>query len=242
MKTALVTGGSGDIGSAICRRLAAGGCAVAIGYNASKDAAEALCKELRDSGAAACAVRIDLCSTESIDAAVSEIKTQLSAPEVLVNCAGTAHIGLFTDMTDTELTALMQTDPTGHMLLTKRIVPDMVRRGKGRIINISSVWGLCGASCEAAYSAAKAGLIGFTKALGKELAPSGITVNCIAAGLIDTKMNASLTAEEIEEVIAEIPAGRAGTPEDIAALCSFLASDDAAYITAQTIAADGGWT
>lgn len=241
MKTAFVTGGSGGIGSAVCRRLAAEGFAVTIGYNSSREEAERLCMELREQGASALAVRADMKDGSTLDEALRVTGEQLSAPAVLVNCAGQAHIGLFSDMTDGELSGLMQTDLIGAMLLTKRAVPEMVRRGFGRIINISSVWGLCGASCETAYSAAKAGLIGFTKALGKELAPSGVTVNCIAAGLIDTKMNSTLSPQELADVTAEIPMGRAGRPEEIAALCAFLASDEAAYITAQVIAADGGW-
>lgn len=241
MKTALVTGGSGGIGSAICRRLAAEGFAVAIGYNNSREAAEELCLELRQSGATALAVRLDMKDPSTLSAGLEKVSAELSPPQVLVNCAGAAHIGLFTDMTDEEVEGLVTTDLTGALLLTKRAVPEMVRRGRGRVINISSVWGLRGASCEVVYSAAKAGLIGFTKALGKELAPSGITVNCIAAGLIDTKMNSTLTPADLAALTEEIPAGRPGRPEEVAALCAFLAGEEAAYINAQVISLDGAW-
>lgn len=241
MKTALITGGSGGIGSAICRRLAEEGFSIAVGYNTNKAAAEALCLELREGGCSALAVRLDMGDAASLTDGLALVCEELSPPQVLVNCAGAAHIGLFTDMTDEQVSELIATDLTGAMLLTKRVVPEMVRRGFGRVINISSVWGLCGASCEVVYSAAKAGLIGFTKALGKELAPSGITVNCIAAGLIDTKMNAALTVEELADIVNDIPAGRAGRPEEIAELCAFLAGGKAAYINAQTIALDGAW-
>lgn len=241
MRTAFVTGGSGGIGSAVCRRLAREGCAAAIGYDRGRDAALALCGELRDAGFTAAAVHIDLADPASVEAAYKEVCEVLSPPEVLVNNGGAAHIGLFTDMTDAEIIRLVNTDLTGAMLLTKYAAAEMVRRGRGRIVNISSVWGMAGASCETAYSAAKAGLIGFTKALGKELAPSGITVNCIAPGMIATRMNDTLTDEEKAAVIAEIPAGRAGTPEEVAALAAFLCSEDAGYITAQVIGCDGGW-
>ena len=241
MRTAFVTGGSGAIGGAICRRLAEAGHSAAIGYNSNREAAEDLCAKLRENGAAAMTVRIDLSDPASVEKAYTEVCEGLAPPEVLVNNAGRAHIGLFTDMTDSEITSLINTDLTGALLLSKRAAADMVRRHNGRIINISSVWGIAGASCEAVYSAAKAGLIGFTKALGKELAPSGITVNCIAAGLIDTPMNASLSPEELSAVTEGIPAGRAGRPEEIAALAAFLCSDEASYINAQVITCDGGW-
>ena len=127
------------------------------------------------------------------------------------------------------------------MLLSRIASADMVRRHKGRIVNIASVWGEVGASCETVYSAAKAGMIGFTKALGKELAPSGITVNCISPGLIDTKMNSLLTDEDIQELLDDIPAGRMGSPEEVAALAAFLCSENASYITSQVIRIDGGW-
>ena len=241
MKTAFVTGGSGGIGSAVCRRLAKDGCAVAVGYCSRRQAAEKLAADLAELGVPAFAVSIDLSDPQSVARAYDLVCGQLSPPEILVNNGGKAHIGLFTDMSDSDIISLLNTDLTGAVLLSRRAAADMVRRHSGRIINISSVWGTVGASCETVYSAAKAGLIGFTKALGKELAPSGITVNSIAAGLIDTPMNAALSPEELSALTESIPAGRPGTPDEVAVLAAFLCSEDAAYINAQVITCDGGW-
>ncbi|MBR6102067.1 MAG: SDR family oxidoreductase [Ruminococcus sp.] len=241
MRTALVTGGSGDIGAAVCRRLASEGFAVAIGYNKNEASASSLCAELRERGCTAMIVRLDLSDPASAEEGYGRVKSELGAPEVLVNNGGRAHIGLFTDMTDSEIDDLIRTDLTGAMQLSRRAAADMVKRGSGRIVSITSVWGEAGASCETVYSAAKAGLIGFTRALGKELAPGGITVNCISAGMIDTKMNAALSDEDKAAIVDDIPMGRMGTPDEIASLVSFLCSEGAAYITAQCIRVDGGW-
>ncbi|MBR6044913.1 MAG: 3-oxoacyl-ACP reductase FabG [Ruminococcus sp.] len=241
MKIAFVTGGSGGIGSAVCLKLASDGFAVAVGYNKDAASAEALCKELSAQGHVAMPVHIDLSDPGSVREAYDSVVSGLGYPEVLVNNGGAAHIGLFSDMSFEDITCLLDTDLTGAVLLTRLAVPEMTRRHRGRIVNVSSVWGETGASCETVYSAAKAGLIGFTRALGKELAPSGITVNCVSAGAVDTKMNACLSPDELEELVSQIPAGRLGEPREIAALVSFLCSDDAAYITAQVIRADGGW-
>lgn len=242
MRSAIVTGGSGDIGRAVCLRLAEEGYAVCVGYCSDRASAEAVCDRIRALNGTAMPLAIDLSDASSVDAAYRSAAAELGVPEVLVNCGGAAHIGLFTDMTDDRLTDLIAADLIGAMLLTKRAAADMVRLHRGRIVNIASVWGEVGASCEVAYSAAKAGMIGFTKALGRELAPSGITVNCIAPGLIDTKMNAALTEDDISALTAEIPSGRMGTPDEVAALAEFLCSEAASYITAQVIRIDGGWT
>lgn len=241
MRSAVVTGASGDIGRAISLRLADEGFAVAVCFRRDKASAENVCSEIAVKGGTALAVQLDLSDSESVAEAYGRAVSQLGVPEVLINNGGTAHIGLFTDMQPEEIVKLINTDLTGAMLMSRLAARDMVRRHRGRIVSISSVWGEVGASCEAAYSAAKAGLIGFTKALGKELAPSGITVNCIAPGLIDTKMNGSLSDEDKRELIGEIPAGRMGTPEEVAALAAFLCSEEASYITGQVIRTDGGW-
>lgn len=172
---------------------------------------------------------------------VHEISAALAHPEVLVNCAAVSQIGLFTDLSDEELIQIVNVDLMGAMLAAKAALPEMIRRRKGKIINISSVWGEVGASCETAYSAAKAGLIGFTKALAKEAAPSGINVNCISAGMIDTKMNSSLSESEISDIVMQIPAGRMGTPVEVANAVKFLISDKSSYINGQTIRLDGAW-
>lgn len=241
MKNAFITGGSGGIGSAVCRKLAADGYALAVGYRSNKSAAEKICSEIRSCGGVALPVHIELTDKASVKAAYELAVSELGVPKVLVNNAGTAHIGMYTDMTEDEICGIINTDLTGAMLLTRYAAADMVKRQEGRIVNISSVWGEVGASCETAYSAAKAGLIGFTKALGKELAPSGITVNCICAGMIDTDMNRIIPEEDRKAIVDDIPAGRMGTPEEIAALVSFLCSGSAGYITAQTVRCDGGW-
>jgi len=237
----VVTGGSGDIGRAICLRLAAEGYAVAVCFRRDRESAENVCSEIAAKGGTALAVQLDLSDSGSVAEAYGRAVSQLGVPEVLINNGGTAHIGLFTDMQPEEIVKLINTDLTGAMLMSRLAAQDMVRRHRGRIVSISSVWGEVGASCEVAYSAAKAGLIGFTKALGKELAPSGITVNCIAPGLIDTKMNGSLSDEDKRELTGEIPAGRMGTPEEVAAVAAFLCSEGASYITGQVIRTDGGW-
>lgn len=217
------------------------GYAVAVGYCNNREKAEVLCFELRGRDFTAMAVRTDLADAASVAEAYEAVKSELGAPEVLINNGGKAHIGLFADMDDAEIISLINTDLTGALLLSKRAAKEMAAAHFGRIINISSVWGEVGASCEAAYSAAKAGLIGFTKALGKELAPSGVTVNCICAGMTDTEMNSCLSEADKAAITAEIPAGRICSPDEIAALAGFLCSPEASYITAQSIRIDGGW-
>ncbi|MBR1863400.1 MAG: 3-oxoacyl-ACP reductase FabG [Ruminococcus sp.] len=240
-KAAIVTGGSGGIGSGICRRLARDGRPVAVCYNNSRDIAERSAQELRREGLSAAAIHLDLRDIQSIRECLCETEQKLGQADLLVNNAGTAEIGLFTDLTDERLTEIMETDLLGAMKMTREFIPRLISRHSGCIINISSVWGESGASCEVAYSAAKAGLIGFTKALAKELGPSGIRVNCISCGLIDTKMNSSLTDEDIKAIVDDIPAGRIGTPEDVAAAAAFLSSEEASYISGQVLRVDGCW-
>lgn len=240
-KAAIVTGGSGGIGGAVCHRLAEAGWLTAICYNSSGEAAQVLADELKAQGFTAEAFRCDIGDPLSIAQCVKEVGEKFGGIGLLVNNAGSAEIGLFTDLSDDRLTELMNVNLLGHMRLTKAVLPQMISRHEGCIINISSVWGECGASCEVAYSAAKAGLIGFTKALAKECAPSGVRVNCVSCGLIDTKMNSELSPEDIQTVIDEIPIGRIGTPNDAASAVAFLASDESSYITGQVIRVDGGW-
>lgn len=240
-KAAIVTGGSGGIGGAVCRRLAEAGWLIAICYNKNGEAARALAKELKSRGLTAEAVHCDIGDAESISRCVAEVGEKLGEIGLLVNNAGAANIGLFTDLSDEDMTELMNVNLLGHMRLTKAVLPQMISRHEGCIINISSVWGECGASCEVAYSAAKSGLIGFTRALAKECAPSGVRVNCVSCGLIDTKMNGELSTDELQAVINEIPMGRMGTPDDAASAVVFLAGDDSSYITGQVLRVDGGW-
>lgn len=236
-----VTGGSGGIGSEICNEFARIGYPVAVGYNKNKIAAETIAKKINGANGCAMAVHCDISLPESIEKAVGEISSQFGAVEILVNNAGCANINLFTDLTDNEIMSLINVNLVGAMLCSKAVLPEMIRRKQGVIINITSVWGEVGASCEVTYSAAKAGLIGFTKALAKEVAPSGIRVNAVSAGIIDTPMNSQISQDDMKAIIDEIPTGRIGTPSDIAKCVRFLASDYSSYLCGQILRADGGW-
>lgn len=240
-KTAIITGGSGGIGSAICRVLAAEGWRTVVCYNHGEAQAKALAAELCAGGHTAQAFFMDISSKVSIEGGLAKIKTILGEPELLVNNAGIADIGLFTDMTDERLCEMLNVNLLGTMRLSKAVLPEMIRAHRGNIVNISSVWGEVGASCEVAYSAAKAGLIGFTKALAREVAVSGVKVNCISCGMIDTKMNGELSPEDVQAVVDEISVGRIGTPKDVANAVKFLASDQSDYIHGQVIRVDGAW-
>lgn len=240
-KVAFITGAGGGIGSACARQLAKDGYAVALGFSSSRAAAENLSAELRSQGSESIAVQCDITDSGSIASAVSLIEKELGTISVLVNNAGIANISLFTDNSYDDLRRMLDTDLLGAMELSRQVLPAMIRQKCGNIINISSVWGEKGASCEVAYCAAKAGLIGFTKALAREEAPSGIRVNCISCGYIDTKMNAELSDDDKQAVLDEIPACRFGTPADVANTVSFLASERSDYITGQVIRVDGCW-
>ena len=240
-KVAFITGASGGIGSACARQLAKDGYAVALGFSSNESSANALSAELKSQGFEALAVQCDITDSGSITSSVSLIEKDLGAVSLLVNNAGIANISLFTDNSYDDLRKMLDTDLLGAMELSRQVLPAMISAKCGNIINISSVWGEKGASCEVAYCAAKAGLIGFTKALAREEAPSGIRVNCISCGYIDTKMNAELSDDDKQAVLDEIPACRFGTPQDVADTVSFLASDKSSYITGQVIRVDGCW-
>lgn len=240
-KVAFITGASGGIGSACARQLAKDGYAVALGFSSNESAANTLSAELKSQGFEALAVQCDITDSGSIASAVSLIEKDLGAVSLLVNNAGIANISLFTDNSYDDLRRMLDTDLLGAMELSRQVLPAMISAKGGNIINISSVWGEKGASCEVAYCAAKAGLIGFTKALAREEAPSGIRVNCISCGYIDTKMNAELSDDDKQAVLDEIPTCRFGTPQDVADTVSFLASDKSSYITGQVIRVDGCW-
>ena len=229
---ALVTGGAGGIGSAICRSLAGEGYTVAVGYYRSKERAEALAAELGGFALYADVSKPE--EAEALFAAAGEV-------EVFVNNAGVAHYGLITDLSYADWRALMAVNLDGAFNCCRAAVPGMVRRKRGSIVIISSMWGQVGASCEAAYSASKAGLIGLTKALAKELAPSGIRVNCIAPGVVLTPMLKDFSPEDLENLRQETPLEMLGEPEDVAALAAYLASDKARFMTGQVIGLNGGF-
>jgi 3-oxoacyl-[acyl-carrier protein] reductase len=231
-KTALVTGGSRGIGAACARALGSGGRRVFVQYLKSEAAAREVAAEI-----GGVAVRADVA-----DGAQVKAMFEAAGPvDILVCNAGVSLMKLFTDTTEEEWRSVIGTNLGGVLHCCRAAIPHMVRQKYGRIIIVSSVWGVTGASCEAVYSASKAALIGLTKSLAKELGPSGITVNCVAPGVIETDMNAGLTPEVREELTSCTPMGCIGTPEDVAALVRFLASDEARFITGQVIGVDGGF-
>lgn len=231
MKKALVTGGCGGIGEAVCKKLANDGYTVYVNYAHSKDKAEKIASEIGGK-----AVFFDVSDSTSVRSALKDI----GFIGLLVNNAGISEIDLFTSISDEKADDILNINLKGAMNCARALLPEMIKAKSGNIINISSMWGQCGASCEVDYSASKAGLIGFTKALAKEVAPSGIRVNCIAPGFIMTEMNKRFTVEELEMIREDIPLGIFGTPDHVAEAVSFMASDRSEYITGQILAVNGG--
>ena len=231
-KIALVTGGSGGIGSAVCRSLAAEGYNVGVGYFRNRAGAEALAREIGGFPAYA-----DVSRPEEVAAMFAEA----GEVETLVLSAGIAHYGLITDLTYDDWRELMAVNLDGAFLCCRAAAEGMVRRKRGNIILISSMWGQVGASCEAAYSASKSGLIGLTKALAKELAPSGIRVNCVAPGVVLTPMLKDFSEEDLENLRLETPLEMLGEPEDVAELVAYLASEKSRFMTGQVIGLNGGF-
>lgn len=236
MFTALITGGSRGIGAATVRAFVNAGYRVAFFYLSSEAAAQALAAET-----GACAIRCDVRDPASVASACAEAKRLLSHIDVLVNNAGVAQQKLFTDITDGDWRAMIDTHLTGAFSVSRAVLPDMISRRYGRIINVGSIWGQVGASCETHYSAAKAGLIGLTKALAKEVAPSGVTVNCICPGVIETDMLSSFTQDDLAALADETPVGRLGTPEDVAHSILWLADPKSSFITGQIVGVNGGF-
>jgi len=239
-KTAIITGGAGGIGSAITGKLCKMGCSAAIIYNSSEEKALALSSELISMGYDAFPLKADVSDPDEAREAVKRVVKLNGRIDVLVNNAGISLYKLLQDTGDDEWNRVIGTNLTGAFNFCREVLPFMIKRQYGRIINISSMWGQTGAAMETAYSASKAGLIGLTKALAKEVAPSGITVNCIAPGAVDTEMMSSFSDEEIKALCDEIPEGRLCTPEEIAETAAFLISDNSAYITGQVIGVNGG--
>ncbi len=238
--TVVVTGGSRGIGKSVTEAFAAAGYRVALIYASRRKEAEKTAESLRERGTDAVAYLCDVSDAGQVRRVSDEITQRFGRIDVLVNNAGIAQIKLFTDTDENDWNRIMGVNAGGIYNMCRAIVPQMISRKNGRIINMSSMWGISGASCEVIYSASKAAVIGFTKALAKELGPSGITVNCIAPGVIDTEMNAELDDETRKELTDEIPLERFGSPEDVAGAVLFLASDQASYITGQVLGVDGG--
>ena len=237
MKYAIVTGGSRGIGAEICRKLSENGYYVYINYNNSAEKAEALAAEIGGK-----AVKFDVSDTQSVKIAMTSILSECKHIDLLVNNAGVSEIELFNFIEQENADRILNINLRGTLSCSRAVISSMVNHKSGCIINISSMWGICGASCEVPYSASKSALHGFTKALAKELAPSGITVDCICPGLIDTAMNAHLSEEDLADFIQEIPVMRIGKPEEVAHTVAFLADEMSGYITSQIIAVDGGMT
>lgn len=241
MKTVLITGAGGGIGEGLAVAFSEAGYRVCLHYNKSEDSARSLKERLIAKGTDCEIFRADLTKTDEIEAMFARVKAFCGGVDVLVNNAGVSYIGLLTDTSAERIDEILSVNTRAPILCCKYGTEKMIHNKWGRIINISSMWGISGASCETVYSASKAAVVGFTKALAKELAPSGITVNCVAPGLIDTKMNKTLSNEERQALIDETPVGRIGTPDDVANAVLFFASDKSGFITGQTLVTDGGF-
>ena len=236
MKTVLITGGSRGIGRETVRTFSKNGYNVAFTYKSSREEADALARET-----GALAIMADSSNEADVISAVNKTINAYGRIDCLVNNAAISSFSLFTDITLEDWNNMLGVNLTGAFLYSKYVIPDMLKRKAGRIINISSMWGLVGSSCEVHYSTAKAGLIGMTKALAKELGPSGITVNAVAPGVINTDMNAALSVEDREALINDTPLMRIGEPSDIAEAILFLADDKASFITGEVINISGGY-
>ena len=240
-KTVIVTGSSKGIGAAAAIRFAQKGYNVVINYNESYESANILCRSLISNGYSVITQKANVANKLEVDLMIKETLYKFGRIDVMVNNAGIAYQGMITDTDEIDFDKIIDVDLKGVFNCCKAVTPVMVNQKYGRIINISSMWGQVGASCEVAYSAAKAGVIGLTKALAKELAPSGITVNAIAPGIIETNMNSNLSVDELNEFVKEIPISRMGSADEIAAAIYFLSSDDAEYITGQVLGINGGY-
>ncbi|MBR3919968.1 MAG: 3-oxoacyl-ACP reductase FabG [Clostridia bacterium] len=242
MPIVLITGGAGGIGRELSVCFARHGYDVAIQYNTGKERAESLTTEIAARfHVKAASFQADFTVDSSVNKMFNEVAAKLGAPDVLVNNAGISEQKLFTEVSHQEWQKMLNVNLSSAFYLSQCAAPYMIKNQKGAIVNISSMWGVAGASCEVAYSAAKAGLIGMTKALARELGPSGIRVNCVAPGVIDTEMNAMHSEDTMTLLAEETPLCRIGKPEEVATAVYFLASEEASFITGQTLCVDGGF-
>lgn len=239
--TVLVTGGSRGIGAAIAERFASIGMNVVIHYLNAHEHANETARKCIAHGAKVLTITADISKAEDIERMKHRLEELQLLPDILVNNAGVAHYDMLADTTEEQWEHVMSVNLKGMFLCTQKFMPHMVSQQFGRIINVSSIWGISGASCEVVYSTAKGGVNAFTKALAKELAPSNVTVNAVAPGAVDTAMMNHLEAEERQSLQNEIPAGRFAQPEEIASLVYFIALPESSYITGQIISPNGGW-
>ena len=239
-KTVIITGASKGIGATMAIRFAEKGYNVVMNYNSSVQSALILQDSLRESGYEVTAFKANVKNRLEVDLMVKETLYKYGSIDILINNAGVANTDLFTDLSEQDWNDIVGVNLTGVFNCCQAVLPHMINNKSGSILNISSMWGEVGASCEVAYSAAKAGVIGLTKALAKEVGPSGITVNCITPGLIETSMNQNLAIEDLENIIVETPLCRIGNTNDIASAALFLTSDEASFITGQTLGINGG--
>lgn len=239
-KTVIITGASKGIGAATAILFARKGYNVVINYNNSFEAASLLTRSLTSRGCSVMSFKADVTNRLETDLMVKETIYKFGSVDILVNNAGVSNIGLITDIDDFDVNRIFDINLKGTYNCCRSVVPTMVSQKSGKIINIASMWGEVGASCEVAYSASKAGVIGLTKALAKELAPSGITVNAVSPGLIETAMNTNISVDDLNRFVEDIPLERMGTAEEVANAVYFLAGDEADYITGQVLGVNGG--
>lgn len=235
MAVALVTGGSRGIGAAICRKLVAEGYTVAVNYQKNAATAKALAADIGGR-----AYRADVSRFDEVCTMFDSVERELGAVEILVNNAAVSIVGVFQDCSDEEWEKIFGVNVKGVFNCCKRALGNMLSKQHGSIVNISSIWGITGGSCECHYSATKAAIIGYTKSMAKELGPSGIRVNCVAPGAVRTEMNAHLSEEDWQVLLEETPVGHIGTPEEIAEAVAFLAGEKASYITGAVLNVNGG--
>ena len=244
MKSAIVTGASGAIGREIAKTLALQGYRVTAQYNSNKNAILSLIEELKALGVkdAITLVQADFCDENSVKKVFDTHVNNYNGIDLLVNNAGVDHYGLAQDICYKDYDRIMKVNQTAPIALTALVLDKMIEKKSGNILFISSIWGSVGGSFESIYSASKSSLIGYTKALAKEVGPSNVRVNCICPGVIKSPMNDGYSKEEINQIIEKTPLQKIGAPRDVANLVNFLASDNSGFITGQTITIDGGFT
>ncbi|MEE0945467.1 MAG: 3-oxoacyl-ACP reductase FabG [Acutalibacteraceae bacterium] len=241
-KTVIITGASGGIGSAATILFAENGWNVVMNYYKSSQSAKLLASSLSAHGYSVFPYYADITDRSSVERMIYDAENKFGKIDALVNNAGIAQQKLFTDITDNDFNEMINVNLKGTFLCCQAVLPGMIHYKSGKIVNISSIWGITGGSCEVHYSASKAAVIGMTKALAKEVAPSSIQVNCIAPGLIETRMNNNIPTDELAQFVDDIPLGRMGEPSEVAQLIYYLCSENSDYITGQVITLDGGIT